>query len=118
MTIASYFTSFLYVDTIGLKFRRHAENDGDLGYGDKVRNSYEFRIEKLKNFFLKHKISLKEKQALYHRLWSLQAYIANQEATGKGFESRVITALKFIRNVPTLSSVKSVIKLLIGKKIV
>ena len=117
MTIASYFTSFLYVDTIGFKLRRHSENDGDVAYGNKIQKSYVTRIDKLKKFFLSNKISSKEKNALNHRLWCLQIYVSNKKAAGKGFIVRIKTAFELLVNVPILSSVKSAVKLLFGLKI-
>jgi len=114
MTLASYFTSFLYVETVGLRIRRHAENDGDKAYGDRISVSYDIRSRKLKEFFAKHKISSEEKRALNHRLWNLQTYIAEKKSLGKGLGKRTRTALKLVKKVPTGSSVKSAVKLLMG----
>jgi len=115
MTIASYFTPFLYVDAIGLRIRRHTGNDGDVGYGDKIRKSFKLRADRLKNFFLNHKISSKEKKALYHRLWCLQAFAAGQEASGQGLMARGKQAFELLRNVPTWSSAKSAVKILANR---
>lgn len=118
MTIASYFTSFLYVDVIGFKLRRHAENDGDIGYGDKISQNYDRRVDKLKDFFSSHKISSKEKSALHHRLWCLQVHVADREAVGKDFMAKAKSAFKLICKVPTWSSMKSVVKLMLGMNII
>jgi len=118
ITIASYFSPFVYLDTMGLKLRRHAGNDGDVSYGTLIQKSYEERIKKLKKFFAEHQLSPMEKKALEHRLDYLQTYISNEKASNQSFKVRTATALDLLRRRPGWTSTKNAVKLLIGQKIV
>ncbi len=114
MTLSAYYTPFIYIENIGLKIRRHTENDGDLGYGDKIQKSFKIRIQKLKKFFLNNRISYKEKCALYHRIWLLQVYISQNQVKEKSFVTRAAHSIEIIKNVPNLNGIKSAVKLTLG----
>jgi glycosyltransferase involved in cell wall biosynthesis/ActR/RegA family two-component response regulator len=72
VTQAAYHTGFVYVDNVGLYWRRHPGNDGDLSYGGKIGASYEKRIPKLKQYFSDKSLDLFERSALAYRLFQLK----------------------------------------------
>jgi len=115
MTMAAYYTPFIFVEEIGLKLRRHLENEGDIVYGDKIIKSYEIRVAKLKEFFSKNKINRVEKKALKYRLWSLQAYVLETKSKYKNIKTKIKEAVILFLKVPSFMSIKSIIKLLLER---
>jgi glycosyltransferase involved in cell wall biosynthesis len=83
MIMAAYYTPFIFFDEIGLKLRRHHENDGDKNYGEKIVNSYRVRVEKMREFFKDKNLNKLERGALRNALYSLEEYILNATCQNK-----------------------------------
>lgn len=111
--IAAYLTSFLYVEELGLRLRRHKENDGDKSYGDKIPKSYEVRVLKLKRFFQGKDLNNAEKGALRHCLRNLRLNAMLIRAQGKGLSYKMVEGGKLCLGDFGFANIKSFIKLLL-----
>ena len=114
MTIAAYYTPFIYIDKVGVFIRRHRGNDGDAHYGQKIIDSFDSRVIKLKRFF-HGKLKNKEKKALMKRLWSFQVSVMEARSKDRGLYIKVRESMKLFLRVPCYLSFKSITKLLIMK---
>lgn len=113
MTIAAYYTPFIYIDKVGAFIRRHEGNDGDACYGQKIIDSFDSRVIKLKRFF-HGKLKNKEKKALMKALWSFQVPVMESRCKNKGLFIKIVESIKLFLRVPTYLSFKTIVKLLIG----
>jgi len=113
MTQAAYNTGYIYIDNTGLCLRRHAENDGDLCYGDKIWKSYEKRAEKLKQYFSNKPLNKLEKSALAYRLVQLQTHVFIAKIKKFGFRSLLKECFNLLKAVPSFSTIVLIIKIVI-----
>lgn len=110
MTIAAYYTPFAYVEKVGLMVRRHSGNDGDIHYGEKIAESLEMRVDKLKSFF-REKLQNEEKKSLVKCLWFIQATAMRERSRNKGLPTKMKEGMKLLFKVPSYRSLKSFVKL-------
>jgi glycosyltransferase involved in cell wall biosynthesis len=113
LTIAAYYTPFIYIDKVAVFIRKHRD-DEDAYYGQKIIDSFDSRVIKLKRFF-HGKLKNKEKKALMKALWSFQVSIMEGRSKNRGLYTKIIESIKLFLRVPCYLSLKSIIKLLIMK---
>lgn len=114
-TFAAYNTAFIYVDNVGSKIRRHQENDGDKNYGEKIEQSYEIRVLKLRRYFSDKKLNSSEKKSLKVRLWILQEEVLRRRSKKGSLLTKIIECWRLMQRIPCFLSIKSVVKIFINK---
>jgi glycosyltransferase involved in cell wall biosynthesis len=113
LTIAAYYTAFLYVDVPGLLLRRHPENDGDTVYARKTEDSYDHRVREMKTFFRKARLTPEERGALRKRLIALHGSLLRlRGGPGNGWRTAA-EAMRLLAAVPSARSVKAVLKVIL-----
>lgn len=117
MTMAAFYTCFLYVDKLGVLIRRMSGAEDNLKYGTKIFENYDIMVKKYKKYFYK-KLDKNEKKALKKCLWSLQVAVMVGRSKNQGRMKKIIEGARLLFRVPCLASIKSVIKLFLGEKII
>jgi glycosyltransferase involved in cell wall biosynthesis len=115
MTCAAAHTGFAYVDAIGLRIRRHAENVSPTHYGENVIKGYELRVVKLKQYFGSMALSPEQRRALKQRLWTLQSAVMFERSRGQNIWKRLILGWHLLTRVPSIPSAKSAVKNLLTR---
>ena len=70
--MASYWTKFIYIGLTGLKWRRHAGNEGDCQHQNIIAASFSRRVIKLKKYFSDKNLRKDERKALWDYLGRVQ----------------------------------------------
>jgi glycosyltransferase involved in cell wall biosynthesis len=111
--MAAYYTPFIYNQRVGLRIRRHRENDGDKGYGEKIPNSYEARVIKLNKYFANKNLTKEEKKAFKRCLWQLQKNVMEMRTTNKRLTKKIKEGMNLVTRVPCKASLESFLRFIL-----
>lgn len=114
MLMAAYYTPFVFVKNVGLRYRRHAENDGDKSYGDKISKSYQVRIIKLQKYFKDKKMTGKERRALKSFQWEMKTYIFLANWEKMCFINKGAKMLGLLVMSPSLKTLISLLRIILS----
>jgi glycosyltransferase involved in cell wall biosynthesis len=107
MTMAAFFSPFIYVDTTGFLLRRHQENDRDIRYSDDVFRSYDARVVQLKQFFRNRQLNGLERKALRRRLAQMQSWTMMLRSRDRSLLWKVSECWTMLKRVPSLYALKT-----------
>lgn len=111
---AACHTKVLFVEDVGLMVRRHDDN-GDERYGDKITSSYQRRMRRLKELF-GGKLAGDERKALKQVLWRMQTHIMHERTRDRHVPAMIVEGTRLLFEVPSYESLKSVTKMIVGKR--
>lgn len=113
MTMAAYYTPFIYISKKGLSIRRHGENDGDVKYRQEFAISYQNRIDELKRYFSDKSLNREERLALNSCIYEFKLVMIKIKWHKMKIVIKMKESLKLFIKYPYYKTIKIILKLVL-----
>lgn len=114
--MASASLVFLYINTVGLRVRRHRENDRDRHYLETMADSYDRRFLLTQQFFHTRCLTECELRAVRHKLCDLQSSACYLRSQGMNIFGRITEAVILFRRIPSAMAIRNGLRIALNKQ--